>query len=260
MKNNEKIGVGIVTYNSEDYFKTLYDSLNGANIDELVVVNGGERYKNNYECDWIQHNKNYYPATCRNDCITHLMNRNVDYLFLIEDDQIIKNVNIFQKYIEASKISGLGYFSFVSMSQDTGGPNNRTPRLTVDYGNNVAVSFYQNMCNEFVFFQSSIIKKIGLYDSTFRDPFDLDMTVRLVKEIENVSPFWYFADIHNSDEYIQNNPNSVSRLQSDRPDGSRSERIQEQFELFHQKHNFHVNQIPDTTQEDFVNHLKKIKP
>ena len=36
-----KIGVGIVTYNSEDYFKALYESLPLAKINELVVVNGG---------------------------------------------------------------------------------------------------------------------------------------------------------------------------------------------------------------------------
>jgi hypothetical protein len=261
MENNEKIGVGIVTYNSESYFKSLYDSLQGAKIDELVVVNGGNRYENTYDCDWIQHNKNYYPAACRNDCITYLMNRNVDYLFLIEDDQIIKNVDIFQKYIETSKVSGLEYFSFVSMSAGAGNPDNRTPKLTVNYTKNNAISFYQNMCNEFVMFKSSLIKQIGLYDTTFRDAFDVEMTVRLVKHTKLVSPFWYFADLADSDQYIMNNPVAVSRLQaSDRPDGSRSERIQEQWGLFHQKHNFHVNQISDTSQEDVIKQLKKIKP
>ena len=261
MQNKQKIGVGVVTYNSESYFKSLYDSLNGANIDEFVVVNGGNEYENKYDCDWIQHKKNYYPAACRNDCINYLMNRDVDYLFLIEDDQIIKNVNIFQKYIEASNISGLDYFSFVSMSYNSGSPNNRKPKLTVNYSGDIAVSFYANMCNEFAFFKSSIIKKIGLYDTLFRDPFDIDMMVRMAKDVDTVAPFWYFADIEKSDDYIMNNPNATSRLQApDRPDGSREQKIQEQWELFHQKHNFHVNDIADTSPEEVIQHLKKIKP
>ncbi len=79
---SEKIGVGIVTYNSEDYFSKLYETLPIESIDELVVVNGGDAYKNNYECNkWIQHDTNKYPATCRNECIDYLMNAGCDHLF-----------------------------------------------------------------------------------------------------------------------------------------------------------------------------------
>lgn len=258
-KSTGKIGIGVVTYNSEDYFKTLYDSLKTTNFDELVVVNGGERYKNSYDCDWIQHNTNRYPSVCRNDCINFLLNHDCEHIFLIEDDMIIKDPFIFETYIKASLVSGLKYFSFVSMSWDCGEPFARKSRLTVNYKDNISISFYKNMCNEFTYHHKSCFEKVGLYDTQFRDPFDIDMAYRESKT-DYASPFWWFADVSNSDKLIENNKNAQSRLQAERPDGSREKRIQKQWELFHNKHKLMVNEIPDTPQEEVVNFLKKIKP
>lgn len=260
MNNYEKIGVGIVTYNSENYFNDLYNSLPLDRIDCLVVANGGEEYKGNYKANWIQHHSNFYPAVCRNDCISFLLNRNYEHIFIIEDDMILTNPNIFDAYLKASKFSGLKYFSFVSVSEYTGTPFNRTPKLTVEYEDDTRVSFFQNMCNEFTYHHKSCFEKVGLYDSQFRDPFDVDMTYRESQQ-NYAAPFWWFADIANSDEYIINNPNAVSRLQSeDRPDGSRAQRIGEQWALFYKKHGVSVVDIPRATKQQVLDKLKLIKP
>lgn len=255
-----KIGIGITTYNSEDYFKTLYDSLQvgSGRFDELVVINGGEKYEKQYECDWIQHNLNRYPSVCRNDAISFLLNRDCEHIFIIEDDMIIKNTGIFNQYISASQKSGLKYFSFTSMSWDSGPPFKRTPRLTVNYDESTSISFYRNMCNEFTYHHKSCFEKTGLYDTQFRDPFDIDMAYR-ESQSNYAAPFWYFADITNSDEYIENNQNAKSRLQSDRPDGSREDRIKEQWILFHKKHGKFVQEIPDMPKEEVIKTLKLFK-
>jgi glycosyltransferase involved in cell wall biosynthesis len=255
----EKIGVGIVTYNSENYFKELYNSVDQTKIDHLVVVNGGNTYDGVYNCQWIQHTENKYPAACRNDAITSLLKANCEHIFIIEDDMLIKNNDIFSKYIEASKLSGLKYFSYVSTSWESGTPEKRTPRLVVQYSNDVSVSFYKNMCNEFTYHHSSCYEKVGLYDTQFRDPFDIDMAYRESQELYS-APFWWFADITNSDQYIKNNPVAVSRLQGDRPDGNREQRIQEQWSLFFKKHKLMVNQIPQVSREEIIKKLKQIKP
>lgn len=258
MDNNDKIGVGIVTYNSENYYKDLFNSIDLTTIDHLVTVNGGEEYSKKYGDHWIQHNVNKYPATCRNEAITALLNEKCDHIFLIEDDMIIQDSNIFQKYIEASKVSGLKYFSYVSTSWYTGTPQKRTPRLIVEYSKTVSVSFYKNMCNEFTYHHKSCFDKVGFYDSQFRDPFDIDMAYRESQQ-DYAAPFWWFADVTNSDNLICNNPIAVSRLQTSRPDGSREERIQKEWEKFIAKHGVMVNQIPDVTREQVIDKLKKIK-
>lgn len=254
-----KIGVGITTYNSEDYFKSLYETLPLDKIDELVVVNGGDSYKNEYKANWIQHYKNFYPSVCRNDCLSFLLQRNCEHIFIIEDDMILKSSDIFDKYIQASKISGLKYFSYVSTSWESGTPGKRTPRLTVEYSKDVSISFYKNMCNEFTYHHKSCYNKVGLYDTMYRDPWDIDMAYRESQQ-DYAAPFWWFADITGSDELIMNNPVAVSRLQGDRPDGSREERIQKEWQYFINKHGIMVNQIPDTSKEKVLVKLKKIKP
>ena len=254
----EKIGVGIVTYNSESYYKRLYESLPFNKIDTLVTVNGGNKYIENYNGNWIQHTENVHPSVCRNDCINFLLQRNCEHIFIIEDDMLLKSPDIFDKYILASKESGLKYFSFVSTSWESGEPNKRTPRLTVEYKNDISVSFYKNMCNEFTYHHKTCYEKTGLYDTNFRDPFDIDLAYRESRQ-DYTAPFWWFADITGSDELIMNNPNAVSRLQGDRPDGSREQRIQKEWQYFVKKHGVMVNQIPDVNKDWVITKLKKLK-
>jgi len=227
--DNNKIGIGIVTYNSEDYYKALYESLPFDKFDILVTVNGGDKYKGDYKGNWIQHSENVYPSVCRNDCINFLLQRNCEHIFIIEDDMILKSPGIFDRYIQASKESGLKYFSFVSTSWESGESGKRTPRLTVEYKNNVSISFYKNMCNEFTYHHRTCYEKTGLYDTNFRDPFDIDLAYRESRQ-DYAAPFWWFADITGSDKLIMNNPNAVSRLQGERADGSREQRIQKEWE------------------------------
>jgi hypothetical protein len=147
---------------------------------------------------------------------------------------IIKDSNIFDRYIQASKVTGLKYFSYVSTSWESGTPGSRTPRLTVEYSKDVSVSFYKNMCNEFTYHHRTAFEYTGLYDTQFRDPFDIDLAYR-ESQTDYAAPFWWFADVTNSDKLIENNPTAVSRLQADRPDGSREQRIQEQWKLFNEQ-------------------------
>lgn len=261
MDNLGKIGVGITTYESQDYFNDLYDTLPFNKIDEIVVVNGGKPYsqKGVYDVNWIQHNKNYYPAYCRNDAIQFLLNRGCDHIFLIEDDMLISDVSIFERYIKASKLSGIKYFSYVSTAHGSGIAHKRTPRLTLEYSSDVSISLYHHMCNEFTYHHRSCFDKVGIYDTQFRDPFDVDMAYRESKT-DYCPPFWWFPDITGSDDLIKNNPEAVSRLQSkDRDDGGRDSLIEEQFRKFYDKHGMVIQRIPNESKQNVIEKLKRIK-
>lgn len=253
----EKIGVGITTYNSESYFETLYNSLPRDLIDELVVVNGGEKYTKTYPSKWIQHTTNKFPSVCRNECIKYLLEKNCDHIFIIEDDMIITNKNIFNEYIKASKATGLKYLCYVSTSPGAGAPFKRTPKTIIEYPNNIKILFYHNMCNEFTYHHKSVFESVGFYDENMRDAFDVDLAYR-ESQTGGSSLFWWFADINDSDNFIKNNPVAISRLQSPRPDGSRNEIINNIWKYFHSKHGLFVNEIPLPTLTDLKSKLKQI--
>lgn len=250
-----KIGVGITTFNNEKYFKDLYDTLPLSQIDELVVVNGGKPYNGKYDCHWIQHNKNNYPSVCRNDCLRFLQERDVDYYFLIEDDMIIKDSNIFNKYIEASKLTGLGYFCFVSTSWESGTPGNRTPKLEVQYSKDVSVCFYPHMCNEFTFKTKQCLQDTGLYDNKLRYIFDID-NVYTITKTKHSPGFWWFPDIKNSDELIMNNPETQSRLNAG---GERDKKLAKEFDYFHEKYKIALNQVVPLPKDNIVMKLRSLK-
>lgn len=264
MFNNKKIGIGITTFNSESYFKDLYTSLlptisnPKSIIDELVIVNGGEEYKQKYMGNWIQHDKNHFPSVCRNDAIVFLLNRDIDYIFLIEDDMIIKDNDIFKKYIEAHEVTNLSYFCYVSTSYGSKNQDgSRNPLLSIKYPNSdVSISFYPNMCNEFTFHTKEEFTKCGLYDTKMRDAFDVDLVYRRsINPDSKTSYMWWFADITNSDNYIKNNPNAHSRLQAN---GEREKQIAKQWEYFHNKHGVYVTECSRKTEEELKSKLKNI--
>lgn len=263
MLGNKKIGVGITTYNSEAYFRDLYESLQGSVsiIDEIVVVNGGNEYEGQSDgsfcCDWIQHTSNRYPSVCRNDAVSFLMNRDVDYLFLIEDDMIVKSSITFKKYIEAHEASGLSYLCYASTSDGSRNAEGvRTPTITFNYPMDIKVSFYPNMCNEFTFHTREVFEKVGLYDVKMRDAFDVDMVYRRsIAPNSKTAPFWWFADIEDSDLYVANNPNTVSRLQAG---GERQKVIAQQWEYFKQKHGLSINEVPRTEMNEVYSRLRDI--
>ena len=249
-----KIGVGVTTYNAEHYFKDLYDSLPLDRIDELVVVNGGKEYKNKYkDAHWIQHSKNYYPSVCRNDCLRFLMERDMDYYITLEDDMVIKDPNIFDKYIEAAELSKFGYFCFVSTSWESGEPGNRTPKLELQYSKDVTVNLYPHMCNEFTFKTKKCIEDTGLYDNKFRYIFDVE-NVHRIAQAGHIPNFWWFPDVKGSDELIMNHPETETRINAG---GERDRKLGKEYDMFIKKHGTTVQGIPQLTKQEIIDKIVK---
>jgi hypothetical protein len=259
--NKNKIGVGIMSYNSPEYFKTLYDSIPFDKIGGLVVINGGNPYEGDYpNCVWIQHETNKFPSVCRNEALDFLIGQQFEHIFLIEDDMEILDPEIFDKYIETSQKTGLKYLCHVSTSEGSGERFKRTPKKIVEYPNGAKVAFYPNMCNEFTYHHISAFYALSakgektFYDENMRDAFDVELTYR-ESLMPHAAPFWHFADIVNSDQYIRNNPVALSRLQAN---GARANTIAKVWEYFKNKHGISVGEIPHVSDEEFKNKMKKI--
>lgn len=256
-----KIGVGIMSFNSESYFAELYDSIDRDKIHELVVINGGDPYERDYGvCHWIQHDTNKYPSVCRNDAIEKLVELGCEHIFLIEDDMVILDNDIFKKYIHASQKTGLKYLWHVSTSDGAGERDKRTPRITVDYPNGERIAFYMNMCNEFTYHHVSVIGALSSngdnrpYDENMRNGFDVEMTYR-ESLMPHAPPFRWFPDIVGSDSYIMNNPDAISRLQAN---GDRENTIGKEWEYFQEKHKVAIAEVGSGTEDVLRNKLKMI--
>jgi GT2 family glycosyltransferase len=278
MNKKEKIGVGICTFNRLEYLKGLINSLIPCQnvIDELVVVNDNGEVP---EWDlpfgtWINNEKNSGVAVSKNNALKYLLEKDCDYFFLIEDDVLIKNSIVFQKYIEAYKKTNIQHFNY-----GPGTPFNRKqnaqfdihnrseldqqseplPRITIDYGKGIKIDLYTHVAGMFSFFTKNVLEKVGLIDEQFYNAWDhVDHTYRIIKAGYH-PPFWWFADIYNSNNFIEEQKEAIQKSAISKNSEQWIENVHKGRELYLNKHGHYPNQPPIYNQEQTLQILKQIK-
>jgi GT2 family glycosyltransferase len=225
--NKEKTGIGIITCNRENYFLDCINSIDKSSVDYIVVVNDGkelsQKVLNSIKDDkifYIKNEKNLGVSKTKNKAFRYLLDNNCEHIFLLEDDCIIVNNKVWDAYINAFKETGISHFNYGPgspwnrvqkdptvigdlskrhLADQTSEPN---PKLTVSY-NNIDIALYQHIVAMFTYFHKSILEKVGLLDETFYNAWEhVEHTYRIIKE-KKYTPFWWFADLANSHEYIK---------------------------------------------------------
>tara|TARA_R110000868_G_scaffold133029_3_gene344396 strand:+ start:109 stop:951 length:843 start_codon:yes stop_codon:yes gene_type:complete len=277
---NNKTGVGIITCNRPDYLKGLLNSLVPCDysIDELVVVNDGEPITDLelFKGSLLQNKTNLGVAKSKNKALKHLAKVGCDYFFLIEDDMLIKEPTVFSQYINAHKASGIHHFNY-----GPGSPFNRkqtiqnfdlhnrhlldeksepNPKLVVGYKNNIDIALYEHTVAMFSFFTKEVLQKVGglpeEYDRCWEH---VDHTYQIIKAGYH-PPFWWFADLSNSYELIEEAPGAIENSSIAKDKQEWMERVMEGREIYKRKHGHYPNQPPQSSREEVLTILKKLAP
>ena len=276
--NKEKIGVGIITHERPDYLNGLLETIIPCKnyIDELFVVNDGNPLDNfvmPYGKFW-QNEKNLGVAKSKNKALLLMLESNCDYLFLIEDDMLIKDPTAFKQYIEASKVSGIQHFNY-----GPGSPFNRkqtiqnfdlhnrhlldeksepNPKLIVDY-KTCKIALYEHTVAMFSFFTRGVVEKVGFVPEEYPNCWEhVDHTYQIIKAGYH-PPFWWFADLANSHELIEEAPNAIQNSTIAKDKNDWTERVMRGREIYKTKHGHYPNQPPTFDQTQTISILKKLK-
>lgn len=273
MINGEKIGVGICTCTRPEMFKKLFDSLNDCSsiIDRLFIVkdsteNNDEDYVTGLLDTWsgdagkFISDKNMGVAKSKNLIFKDLMDSGCDHIFLIEDDIYIKNLKVFNEYIEASKVSGIQHFNFSQhgkMNKTFDNLSNPNPKILIDYGS-IQIALYPHCVGAFSYYTSKSLQICGLMDEIFYNACEhLDHTFEIIEHGLH-PPFWYFSDIQNSWDYLGDeewsHEQSTISVRFDR-----SSVIQNSTRIFFKKRGINLSDIELTSDEDVISSLKNIK-
>jgi GT2 family glycosyltransferase len=265
---SEKIGLGIVTFNRENGLKKAFNFPHEF-VDELVIINDGKPIDELYFRDnfngkslrFIDSNGDGV-GKAKNVALLRLINSDCDHFFLMEDDIFIKPHmgSVFQKYIEASKATGIQHFNFSQhgiMNKTFDGLSTPNPRMIVKYGD-IQVPLYPHCVGAFSYFSRKCLETVGLMDEEYYNACEhMDHTLEIIKAGMH-PPFWYFADIENSWEYLGDEPWSLQQSTiSSKPDHSEVMRAADQ--VFFKKHGHYPLQTPLTSEEGVVKSLKEIK-
>lgn len=264
----ERIGVGLITCDRENFFIKCFESVHKLKhkFDFLVVVNDGDAIDtdsiDNFDCiDVYHHNEqNQGVGVSKNIAIEHILQASCDHVFLIEDDVVLHDPEVFNRYINMSKISGIKHLNFCLHGNDNKIDGSPAPKLIIDYKHD-KLALYHNLYGALSYYHKDVIDSIGLMDTTYRNAMEHVDHTMLACQSKFHPPFRWFADIAGSDQLIheQDQGHEQSKIRS-------RQQWLEDFAFgvkrFYDK--FDVN-VCDPTQktadkQQVVEFLKEIKP
>ncbi|MCI3944739.1 glycosyltransferase subfamily GT2 protein [Pseudomonas syringae] len=210
MIDGQKVGCGIVTYNRPALLKKLYDSLPTDVIDSIVIINDGDMHPefSAYGSEeFFNNERNLGVGKSKNRALSRLMDAGCEHLFLIEDDIYIKSPEVFELYVLTSTLTGIQHLNY---SQH--GLMNKTPTgeanavCKIDYGNGINLPLYRHCVGAFSYYSRRSLDAAGLMDEAYHNAFEhVDHTLAIINQNMH-PPFWFFADIDNSELYLGDEP------------------------------------------------------
>ena len=198
-------------------------------IKNFVIVNDGTPYPEDAYPEGahiIQHDTNKSVGVAKTTAINYLMEQGCEHIFIMEDDILIKDENVFKEYIRHSLISGIKHLNF-----GLHGPANKkgsqgfktledrvdldgepNPRMIIPYDNEgkTKIALYPNCVGAFSYYYRPVLEDIGGFDPAFKNAWEhVEHTYQTIKKGYHPS-FWYFADIADSWKYLTDIPNSIT--------------------------------------------------
>lgn len=263
------IFVGIVTCNRPDFFKKCYNSIKNANnVDFIGVVNDGKMDidvdKSNF---YVKNEKNLGVGRSKNILFKMAFDLikkgiDIDHIFIVEDDIIVKNSNVFEEYIKARALTGIHHFCFAYH-----GPANKNgisggkaaPRYIVDYGD-IKISINMHSVGAFCYYSREVLEKVGLIDEKFTNAFEhVDHSYRIAKS-GYTTPYWNWADLSNSMDFLEEIECSENSS-TIRPRNDWQKNIENAASYFKEKHGVLPawrNCVPDTSEDGVKELMRKM--
>lgn len=201
-----KIGLGVTTYNRPDYLKQCLEGIKNVKdeVDTIWVYNDAstKRYDVDFP-DYVQYykaKKNKGVATAKNWLLKQMIKEGCDYLFLIEDDIIIKSPKAITEYVRLSKLSGIEHFMFAHH-----GPANKG----MLYLRKKGIDLYTACVGAYCMYTKNAIEKAGYFDENFYNAWEhIEHTFRIQK-VGLTTPFPTYPDLTESKKYLKEIPRAI---------------------------------------------------
>lgn len=258
-----KIGIVLVTCNRPAFFEKSIIALPKA--DKMIVINDGRKISESlvptYFDKFIQHKKNIGVGRTKNEGLRFLLESGCEHIFVCEDDIVIKDPNIYNKYIAAANNSGIRHLNFAyhgnANKNEDGNPMHR--KIVFDDNCNPIITLNKNLIGAFTYFDHKILQEVGLLDELFYNAWEhVDHTYQIIKAGKH-PPFWWFADICNSNELIEDLDSNLKHSIIRKQNLSWKFNLWRNTRKFKMKNGIEPYFIPDSNESFVENELKKIK-
>lgn len=262
----DKIGIGIVTCNRPTFFLKCIKSL-PKNHTIAVVNDGGDfediqKLQQDIPFHYIHNAQNIGVGKSKNKLFRYLLAEKCDHIFIIEDDIIVKDSNVFNEYIRARNITGIQHFNYgyhgpANKNNISGGPP--VPRHVIDYGD-IKIAINTHSVGAFCYYTREVLQKVGLIDEEYCNAFEhVDHDYRIAKA-GYCTPYWNWPDLANSMDYLDEIECS-EKSSAIRPRNDWRENITKGVQIFQRKHKYlpaWQNHVPDSSLDQVKDILKTI--
>lgn len=261
------IGVGIVTCNRPKFLIKCISTIPDY-IDRLVVVNDGadfediDKLKAKKQFEYIHNQKNIGVGRSKNKIFKYLLDQGCTDIFVIEDDILVKNPDVFREYIRARNETGIQHFNFgyhgpANKNGISGGP--ACPRFVVEYPT-VKIAINAHSVGAFCYYTKEVLEKVGLIDEAYTNAFEhVDHDYSIFKA-GFCTPYWNFPDLANSMDYLDEIECSENSS-AIRPRKDWQDNIRKGADIFKKKHGYlpaWQGAVPDTAPDQVKKIMKDI--
>jgi GT2 family glycosyltransferase len=214
------IAIGITTYNREDYYRecarSVAEHLAGL-VDAVYVHDDGSDERSFATHQEITQTElvrrfplvrawggtesgNHGVAHSKNRLLERMLADGADWLFLLEDDILIRSPQAVTGYLRACRKSGLAHLSYAHH-----GPANAAGPREV----NGAISYYRHYVGSWCVYSRKCLEDVGLFDEGFTNAWEhVQHTLRLAEAGYTEPRPWYVADATGSDLWLEEIPGS----------------------------------------------------
>ena len=205
-----KIGVGIITCDRENFFKKAIESLTKALKEypehELIVINDGTTPIHSDEYQVVNTGGKIGVGRAKNYALHHLSNkiRKCEHIFLMEDDIEITNPDVFNLYIKAAQETGVKHLNFgLHGNHNLDLAKNPIKRKIINYPSNLKLALYPNILGAFSYYHIDTLHSVGVMDEQFYNALEhVDHTYQIIKAGYH-PPFRWFADVDGAENYLK---------------------------------------------------------
>jgi GT2 family glycosyltransferase len=262
MLDKDKIGVAVITCNREEMVTNLLDSMDRSKFGPAVIINDGralENYRITSHYTYLQ-TGGAGVGKAKNAAMQYLLDEGAEYIFIIEDDMLILDNDIFERYIEVSRKTGIehmmfGYHGPANKAGVSGGPP--VPKYVIDYNDNIKININHHCVGAFCFYTARGLNEVGMFDENYINAFEhVDHSYKLAKKGYS-TPYWNWADISDSVNYIEEQACSEDNS-SIRPRSDWKSNIKEAWNYFIDVNGTDPVSVPDIPLDKLKTLLKSI--
>lgn len=247
----------LVTYNRPENFKRVWDSIDKKQFRKIVVVHdgGGKSYPEDLVKD-IESSSKYYPFTenkgvgvCKKQGVDTLLKDSdaSDYIFIVEDDVVVKDNSVWDYYINFSKASGVWHTNWNDYRY-------KQYKFSVNFDESNKGVVTRDVEGSFSFFHKNMFKFCE-FPSDMKNAFEhISVELQLIEK-DLLPPFWNFICPSDSDKYLEciGAESTITGRKDYKENWGKAN------EAFTRRHGLFLNTIPQSSQDVVLSRLKFLK-